>query len=77
MFFDLAKWEYSSKNREARKMLEKVIIQKVFPFKSELKRMSTISEHISESGIRKMKVLVKGAPESLEKLMKEVPQNYK
>lgn len=43
-------------------MLERVIVQKVFPFKSELKRMSTIVEHVSETGVRKMKVLVKGAP---------------
>jgi hypothetical protein len=34
MFFDLSKWEYSSKNKEAKKLLEKVIIQKVYPFKS-------------------------------------------
>lgn len=58
-------------------MLEKVYIQKVHPFKSELKRMSTIVEHVSESGVRKMKCLVKGAPEAIEKLLKEVPPQYK
>jgi magnesium-transporting ATPase (P-type) len=62
MFFNLSKWEYSSKSKEAKRVLEKVIIQKVYPFKSELKRMSTVVEHVSESGNRKMKVLVKGAP---------------
>jgi hypothetical protein len=39
--------------------------------------MSSIAEHISENGTRKMKVLVKGAPEALEKLLKEVPKNYR
>lgn len=62
MFFELSKWDYTSKTKEAKKLLEKVSIQKVFPFKSELKRMSTIVEHVSEAGVRKMKVLVKGAP---------------
>jgi len=65
MFFDLAKWEYSSKNKEAKRGLEKVNIHKVFPFKSELKRMTTIVEHVTESGVRKMKSLVKGAPEAI------------
>jgi|LakMenEpi03Aug12_release.lakeMendotaPanAssembly.Ray.scaffolds.fasta_scaffold3816362_1 cation-transporting ATPase 13A1 len=39
--------------------------------------MSTIAEHVPENGARKMKVLVKGAPEAIEKLLKEVPKNYK
>jgi len=43
-------------------MLERVLIQKVYPFKAELKRMSCVAEHISENGVRKMKSLVKGAP---------------
>lgn len=47
MFFNLSKWEYSSKSKEAKKVLERVIIQKVYPFKSELKRMSTVAEHVS------------------------------
>lgn len=51
-------------------MLEKVIIQKVYPFKAELKRMSCAAEHVSERGVRKMKALVKGAPEAIEKLLK-------
>lgn len=73
MFFELSKWEYSSKNKEAKRSLEKVTIQRVFPFKSELKRMTTIVEHVSEAGARKMKSLVKGAPEAIELLLKEVP----
>ena len=77
MFFELAKWEYSSKNKEAKKGLERVNIHRVFPFKSELKRMTTIVEHVAEQGGRKMKVLMKGAPEAIEKLLKDVPRNYK
>lgn len=62
MFFELTDWHYSSKNKEARRIMEKICIEKVFPFKSELKRMSTVVEHVSENGVRKTKVLVKGAP---------------
>ena len=65
MFFQLSKWSYTSKHKEANRMLEKVIIQKVFPFKAELKRMSCVAEHVSDGGVRKMKALVKGAPEAI------------
>lgn len=34
MFFQLSKWEYTSKNKEARRVLERVLIQKVYPFKA-------------------------------------------
>jgi magnesium-transporting ATPase (P-type) len=47
-----------------------VLIQKVYPFKAELKRMCVVAEHVSETGARKMKALIKGAPEALEKLLK-------
>lgn len=77
MFFQLSKWEYTSRNKEARRVLEKVIIQKVYPFKAELKRMCVVAEHVSDSGTRKMKSLVKGAPEAIEKLLKEVPSKYR
>ena len=43
-------------------MLERVLIQKVYPFRAELKRMSCVAEHVADNGVRKMKVLVKGAP---------------
>lgn len=65
MFFQLTKWEYTSKHKEAKKVLEKVLIQKVYPFKAELKRMCVVAEHVSEGGARKMKALVKGAPEAI------------
>lgn len=39
--------------------------------------MCVVAQHVSESGIRKMKALVKGAPEAIEKLLKEVPPKYR
>lgn len=42
--------------------MERVFIKKVYPFRSELKRMSTVVEHVEENGRRAMKGLVKGAP---------------
>lgn len=65
MFFDLSDWTYTSKLKEARRVMEKVSILKIFPFKSELKRMSTLVEHVEENGTRKYKVLTKGAPEAI------------
>lgn len=38
--------------------------------------MSTIVQHIPTQGLSTTKVLVKGAPESLQKLLKTVPKNY-
>ncbi|CAM6004696.1 unnamed protein product [Sphagnum balticum] len=37
MFFELSKWEYTSKNKEARRILERVTIERVYPFSSPLK----------------------------------------
>ena len=39
--------------------------------------MSCLAEHVTEQGVRKMKALVKGAPEALELLLKDVPLQYK
>lgn len=39
--------------------------------------MSCLAEHVSEQGVRKMKALVKGAPEALEKLIKDAPPQYR
>ena len=77
MFFQLSKWGYTSKNKEASKVLERVLIQKVYPFKAELKRMSCVAEHVADNGTRKMKALVKGAPEAIEGLLAEVPGQYR
>lgn len=48
----------------------------MYPFKSELKRMTTIVDHIPESGPITTKVLVKGAPEAIQLLLKNVPEKY-
>lgn len=47
----------------------------MYPFRSDLKRMSTKAVHIDETG-RKRMVLTKGAPEVIEKLLDKVPDNY-
>jgi manganese-transporting P-type ATPase len=39
--------------------------------------MSCAVEHVSDTGVRKMKALVKGAPEAIEKLLRSVPANYR
>lgn len=62
MFFEETDWDYSSKNKEARRNLERIIIKKVYPFRSELKRMSAVVQHIPTQGPAANKVLVKGAP---------------
>jgi|688.fasta_scaffold270449_1 hypothetical protein len=38
--------------------------------------MSTIVQHIPTQGPASFKVLVKGAPEAIEKLLVKVPKNY-
>ena len=38
--------------------------------------MSTIVEHVPQNGTWETKVLVKGAPEAIEKLLKVVPKDY-
>lgn len=53
----------------------RIITQKKFLFDSTLKRMSTISM-VREGKGAHLKVLCKGAPEVIEKLLKEVPENY-
>ena len=52
------------------------MIKKVFPFRSELKRMSTIAYHIPTQGKADLKVLIKGAPQAIQKLLKTVPKQY-
>jgi magnesium-transporting ATPase (P-type) len=78
LFFESSHWEYSSSNKEATRKrggLERVEIKHVYPFRSDLKRMSTKAVHIDEKG-RKKVVLTKGAPEIIEKLLAKVPDNY-
>mgnify|MGYP000887756454 CR=1 FL=1 len=75
LFFESSNWEYSSHNKEAyrkRGGIERVEIKHVFPFRSDMKRMSTKAIHIDEQG-RQLMLFTKGAPEVIEKLLKEVP----
>jgi manganese-transporting P-type ATPase len=46
-------------------------ISNMFPFKSDLKRMSTIVFYDNH-----YRVLTKGAPETIKTLLKEDPENY-
>ena len=38
--------------------------------------MSTLVDHVPEHGKTTLKVLVKGAPEAIQVLLKEIPKNY-
>ena len=55
--------------------MERVEIKHIFPFRSDLKRMSTKVSHVEEKG-RCYKLLVKGAPEVISDLLVSVPANY-
>lgn len=49
----------------------------MFPFKSDLKRMSTIVQWEAENnGNKEYRVLCKGAPETIETLLATVPDKY-
>lgn len=48
----------------------------MFPFKSDLKRMSTIVQWESESSGKEYRVLCKGAPETIQTLLTTVPDRY-
>ena len=49
----------------------------MFPFRSDLKRMSTIVHWEPENGTKEYRVLCKGAPEIIEGLLKNIPKGYK
>ena len=49
----------------------------MYPFRSDLKRMSTIIHWEPDNGTKEYRVLCKGAPEIIEGLLKEVPNGYK
>lgn len=56
---------------------EKVTILKRFPFSSDLKRMSTISRTIIPgSSVQQLKLLTKGAPETILHMVQNPPENY-
>ncbi len=75
LFFQSSNWDYSSHNKEASRKkgsMDRIQIKHVFPFKSDLKRMSTKVVCSDEHG-RKNMVLTKGAPEIIETLLREIP----
>ena len=59
------------------KASEKITIEKVFPFRSDLKRMSTICNIEGFDTVKGKYALVKGAPEVVNKFIKNVkkPKN--
>ncbi|KAL3934035.1 MAG: hypothetical protein SGPRY_000012 [Prymnesium sp.] len=77
-------WSYSSDGvctcRLPRRSSSSLIIRRRFPFSSELKRSSTIAE-IAQMGEMKpssspLRVLTKGAPETVRCLLRAVPEGY-
>ena len=48
----------------------------MFPFKSELKRMSTVVQYDDGIDIKETRGLCKGAPEVIKNLLINVPLNY-
>ncbi|GAA5951154.1 hypothetical protein JCM3765_002402 [Sporobolomyces pararoseus] len=54
-----------------------VTVKRRFQFSSQLKRMSTISQvQLEGGGKNKVLISVKGAPETLKKMYKEIPEDY-
>ena len=51
-------------------------IRRKFQFSSALKRMSTVSNIVESSGNKRTLVSVKGAPETLKDMMKNLPNDY-
>lgn len=60
----------------ARKKGVECRIISMFPFKSDLKRMSTIVHWQEDSVLKEYRVLCKGAPETIESLLTNVPKGY-
>jgi len=75
--FDAIKWEVEPNSNafQVSGGRMRIVNLKKFLFDSSLKRMSTISL-VKEGKGSKTKVLCKGAPEILQGLLKEVPENY-
>ena len=63
--------EMTCKNRKI-----KIIPIKKFIFESELKRITVLTKFYNENGKCTIRVMSKGAPEVIKKLLKEVPNNY-
>ncbi|GAA5850779.1 hypothetical protein JCM8547_009088 [Rhodosporidiobolus lusitaniae] len=78
---DALKWKLSSGDKLApsdsslTKDKVSVTVKRRFQFSSQLKRMSTISQ-VQTGGQSRTLVAVKGAPETLKKMYKSVPEEY-
>jgi len=79
LFFKNNHSEYSSIDKTAinRKFDETIRIKRIFAFRSDLKRMSTIVQVSSPKEKNQIKMLIKGAPEVIEELLQKAPANYK
>ncbi|KAL4433179.1 hypothetical protein ABPG74_010874 [Tetrahymena malaccensis] len=76
LFFEESEWTYNSGTKTAKKKGAECRIINMFPFKSDLKRMSTVVHWEGEGASKEYRVLCKGAPETIEQLLTEVPPNY-
>lgn len=77
LFFEVKEWDYNTLDKKAyfKKGSKTNKICKTFPFKSDLKRMSTIT-FWQDSKVNSYRCLTKGAPEVLEKFLVKKPDNY-
>jgi magnesium-transporting ATPase (P-type) len=75
--FGAINWEIDSNSNQYQAEGGRIRIktEKKFLFDSTLKRMTTLST-VKEGKSAKLKVLTKGAPEVISKLLTEVPENY-
>jgi cation-transporting ATPase 13A1 len=76
LFFEESEWTYNSGSKIAKKKGAECRIINLFPFRSDLKRMSTIVSWDTEQTGKEYRVLCKGAPETIEQLLTVVPPNY-
>ncbi|EGR29218.1 hypothetical protein IMG5_160550 [Ichthyophthirius multifiliis] len=78
LFFDKGDWKYDSGSKTSKKKGgTQCRILQMFPFRSDLKRMSTLVHWEPDNGQKEYRVLCKGAPEIIEGLLKKIPPNYK
>ena len=80
LFFESGLWKFDGANRQAHVCKNgnmKVRIMQSFPFRSDLKRMTTIVKVEGfESQLNGFYIVSKGAPEILSNYFKETPENY-
>jgi len=74
--YEAYNWKYSHTEKLSQFGKGKARIVQLNPFQAELKRMSTVISYSVDDVHKDFRVVVKGAPETIEKLLKEVPSNY-